>query len=352
MVKYDIKRSIFLFFLIKRKGWFSYLKKIGIKGTGAFLPERIVPNSYFEKIVDTSDEWIFSRTGIRERRMVLPGQALSDIATPAAEQALEMAGLSPLDLDMIIVGTSTADMPSPSAGCMIQYRLGAKNAVAFDVNAACPGFIYGLAVAQKFMQDGSHQHVLVVGSEIISQRTDFQDRATCVLFGDGAGAVVLGPSNGKRDGEVLSVVINSDGNLWELLHVPGGGSLNPISHEMIEARLHYVKMQGNEVFKHAVRAMTDAVRKTLDTSGFSVQEINWFIPHQANIRIMTSVAKQLGIPMEKVIITVHKYGNTSAATIPTALDEAVRSGQIQRGDLVLATSFGAGFTWGAILFRF
>jgi 3-oxoacyl-[acyl-carrier-protein] synthase III len=300
------------------------LQKIAIKGTGSFLPERIVPNSYFEKIVDTSDEWIFSRTGIKERRMILPKQALSDIATPAAEQALAMAGISPNDLDMIIVGTSTGDMPSPSAGCFIQNRLGAKNAVAFDVNAACPGFIYGLAVAQKFMQDGSYRQVLVVGSEIVSQRINFEDRATCVLFGDGAGAVVLGPSNGTKEGEI----------------------------PMLEAGLHYLKMQGNEVFKHAVRAMTDSVRKTLEVSGLSTREVDWFIPHQANIRIMSAVAKQLEIPMEKVIITVHKYGNTSAATIPTALDEAVREGRIKRGDLVLSTSFGAGFTWGAFLVRF
>ena len=327
------------------------MKKICIKGTGSYLPERIVPNSYFETLVDTSEEWIVSRTGIKERRMVLPGQALSDMATPASKKALEMAGLSPLDLDLIIVGTSTADMASPSAGCMIQHRLGAKKAVAFDVNAACPGFIYGLAVARKFMQDGSHRHVLVIGGEIISHRTDFQDRNTCVLFGDGAGAVVLGPAAREKDGELLSTEIYSDGDLWKLLHVPGGGSMNPISHEMIDQRLHYVKMKGNEVFKHAVRSMTEAAQKALEGAGLTKHQVDWFIPHQANIRIMEAVAKQLDIPMEKIIITVHKYGNTSAATIPTALDEAVRSGQIQRGDKVLTASFGAGFTWGAALFR-
>lgn len=328
------------------------MKKIGIKGTGSYLPERIVPNSYFEKIIDTSDEWIVSRSGIKERRMVLPGQALSDIATPACEKALEMAGLSPCDLDLIVVGTSTADMPSPSAGCIIQYRLGAKNAVAFDINAACPGFLYGLKVAQKFMQDGSYRHTLLVGGEIVSHRIDYQDRATCVLFGDGAGAVVLGYSNENEAGEILSTEIHSDGNLWGLLHVPGGGSRHPISIPMIEAGLHYIKMQGNEVFKYAVRSMTDAVRKAMQTSGISSRQIDWFIPHQANLRIMEAVAKQLEIPLEKVIITVHKYGNTSAATIPTALDEAVRSGQIRRGNLVLTSSFGAGFTWAASLFRF
>jgi 3-oxoacyl-[acyl-carrier-protein] synthase III len=328
------------------------LKKVCIKGTGSFIPERVVPNSYFEDLVDTSNEWIVSRTGIKERRMVLPGQALSDIVVPAAEKALEMADLSPADLDLIIVGTSTADMPSPSAGCVIQHRIGAKKAVAFDVNAACPGFIYGLAVAQKFMQDGSHQHVLVAGAEIISHRTDFQDRNTCVLFGDGAGAVVLGHQSRKGEGELLSSRIYSDGDLWGLLNVPGGGSLNPPTHEMIDKRLQYVKMKGNEVFKHAVRSMAEASKAALDQSGISGRQVDWFIPHQANLRIIEAVAKLMEVPMEKVILTVHKYGNTSAATIPTALDEGVRSGQIKRGDLVLITSFGAGFTWAASLFRF
>ncbi|MBI4764419.1 MAG: ketoacyl-ACP synthase III [Deltaproteobacteria bacterium] len=327
------------------------MKKIGIKGTGAYLPERIIPNSFFEKTLDTSNEWIISRTGIEQRRMVLPGQSLSEIATPACKQALQMAGLSASDLDLIIVGTSTPDMLTPSTGCLLQHRLGAKKAVAFDVSAACPGFIYGLSIAQKFMQDGSHQHALIVGGEILSHRIDYEDRATCVLFGDGVGAVVLGPSKGRGEGEILSVDIQSNGNLWKLLNIPGGGSLHPPSREMVEAGLHHIKMQGNEVFKHAVRYMSDAVRKILENSGFISRQIDWFIPHQANIRIMEAVAKQVEIPLEKVIKTVHKYGNTSAATIPTALDESVRSGPIKKGDLVLVASFGAGFTWGAALFR-
>jgi 3-oxoacyl-[acyl-carrier-protein] synthase-3 len=328
------------------------LKKVCIQGTGSFIPERVVPNAYFEGLVNTSNEWIVSRTGIEERRMVLPGQALSDLVVPAAEKALEMADLSPAELDLIIIGTSTADMPSPSAGCIVQHRIGAHKAVAFDVNAACPGFLYGLAVAQKFMQDGSHQHTLVVGGEIVSHRTDFQDRNTCVLFGDGAGAVVLGQHTQKGDGELLSTRIYSDGDLWGLLNVPGGGSLNPPTHEMIDQRLHYVKMKGNEVFKHAVRSMVEASKAALEESGISGRQIDWFIPHQANIRIIEAVAKLMEVPMEKVILTVHKYGNTSAATIPTALDEAVRSDRIKRGHLVLTASFGAGFTWGASLFRF
>ncbi len=328
------------------------MKKIGIMGTGSCFPERVVPNSYFEKIVDTTDEWIVSRTGIRTRRMIEPGQALSDLATHASEQALEMAGLPPEKLDIIVVGTSTADMLSPSAACIIQHRLGAKKAVAFDINAACPGFIYGLAVAQKFMQDGSYHHALVIGGEIISNRIDFKDRATCVLFGDGAGAVVLGHSNSNGDGEIVDVNIQSDGKLWELIHVPGGGSRIPASLKMLEEGLQYLKMQGNEVFKYAVRIMVDSAVKTMRSTGIISDEIDWFIPHQANLRIMETVARRLGIPLEKVIVTVHKHGNTSAASIPTALDEAVRSGKIQRGDLILTSSFGAGFTWGAALFRY
>lgn len=323
-----------------------------IQGTGSYVPERVVPNSYFEKIIDTSDEWITTRTGIKERRMIEKGQAMSDLATLASASALQMAGISADELELIIIGTSTADMLSPSTACLVQHRLGAKRAVAFDVNAACPGFIYGLAVAQKFMQDGTYQKALVVGGEIVSNRLDFKDRSTCVLFGDGAGAVILGHANGKDDGEILSMDIESDGDLWHLIHVPGGGSRNPPSYEMLDARLQYVKMQGNEVFKHAVRTLVSSAQKIMQEQGITSDDIDWFIPHQANIRIMDVVAEKLGIPTQKVIVNVHKYGNTSAASIPVALDEAVRDGRIKKGDLVLANSFGAGLTWGATLFRF
>ncbi|MDI7260868.1 MAG: beta-ketoacyl-ACP synthase III [Thermodesulfobacteriota bacterium] len=328
------------------------MKKITIKGTGSCMPERVVPNSYFEKLIDTSDEWITTRTGIKERRMVEEGQALTDLATPASESALKAAGISPEELDLIVIGTSTADMLSPSAGCIIQHRLGAKNAVAFDINAACPGFIYGLAVAQKFMQDGSYRRALVVGGEIVSNRLDFKDRSTCVLFGDGAGTVVLGHSNGKDDGEILATDIQSDGDLWQLIHVPAGGSRRPPSYEVLQEGLQYLKMQGNDVFKHAVRTLVGSAHKIMSSQGITSGDIDWFIPHQANIRIMEVVAERLEIPLEKVIITVHKYGNTSAASIPVAFDEAVRNGQIRKGDLVLVNSFGAGLTWGAALFRY
>ena len=328
------------------------MRKINIVGTGSFSPERVVPNSYFEKIVDTTNEWITTRTGIKERRMIMPGEALSDLATPAAQSALEMADISPEDLDLIIVGTSTPDMLSPSSACIIQHKLKNKKAAAFDVNAACPGFIYGLSIAEKFIQDGSHNYGLVVGSEIVSNRIDYEDRGTCVLFGDGAGAVIIGPSNGNGDGEILSSHLHSDGSLWELLNVPGGGSRKPPSYDMLDQRLNVVKMKGNEVFKYAVRTMVDVAIESMEKNGVSSEDIDWFIPHQANIRIMETVAKRLGIPMEKMIVTIHKYGNTSAASIPVALDEKVRSGEIKRGDLILVASFGAGFVWGAILFRF
>jgi 3-oxoacyl-[acyl-carrier-protein] synthase-3 len=316
------------------------------------LPERVVPNSYFEGILDTDDEWISTRTGIKERRMIWPGQALTDMATPAAERAMEMAGIEPEELDLIIVGTVTADMPTPSASCMLQHALGANHAVAFDINAACPGFIYGLAVAQKFIQDGSHRLALVVGGEVISNRVDYEDRTTCVLFGDGAGAVVLGPRNGDGEGELLSVHLHSDGSLWRLIHMPAGGSRQPPSHEALDARLHYLKMQGSEVFKHAVRRMVEVALQAMEDNRVGVDEIDWFIPHQANLRIMEMVAERLEIPRDKVIVTVNKYGNTSAASIPTALDEAIREGKIRRGDLILVDSFGAGFTWGAALIRY
>ena len=328
------------------------MRKINIVGTGSFSPKRVVPNSYFEKIVDTTNEWITTRTGIKERRMIMPGEALSDLATPAAQSALEMAGISPEDLDLIIVGTSTPDMLSPSSACIIQHKLKNKKAAAFDVNAACPGFIYGLSIAEKFIQDGSHNYGLVVGSEIVSNRIDYEDRGTCVLFGDGAGAVVLGPSNGNGNGEILSSHLHSDGSLWELLNIPGGGSRKPPSYDMLDQRLNVVKMKGNEVFKYAVRTMVDVAIESMEKNGVSSEDIDWFIPHQANIRIMETVAKRLGIPMEKMIVTIHKYGNTSAASIPVALDEKVRSGEIKRGDLILVASFGAGFVWGAVLFRF
>lgn len=327
------------------------MRKLSIKGTGSFAPERVVPNSYFEKILDTTDEWISSRTGIKERRMLEPGQGLSDMATPACRSAMEMAGVEAKDIDLIIVGTSTPDMVTPSTGCFIQEKLGATKAVPFDISAACPGFIFGLGVAEKFLQDGSHDLALVVGGEVLSTRLDYEDRGTCVLFGDGAGAVVVGPKQESDKGELLSTHLHSDGKLWELLTVEGG-SKNPPTRELIDARGHFLKMQGQEIFKHAVRSMEEVAIEAMEKNDVTAEDIDWFIPHQANMRIMEVVAKRLKIPLEKVIITIHKWGNTSAGTIPMSFDDGVRSGKIKRGDLVLITSFGAGLTWGGSLFRF
>lgn len=328
------------------------MRTISIKGTGSYIPEKVVPNSYFESILETTDEWITTRTGIKERRNVLPGQALSDMVIPASNNALEMAGISADQLDLIIVGTVSGDMPTPSTACFVQQGLGAKKATPFDISAACPGFIYGLSIAEKFIQDGSHEYALVIGGEVISNRLDYEDRGTCLLFGDGAGAAVVGPSDGETEGELLSSHLHADGSLWDLLYLPGCGSRHPASHEMIDEKLHLLKMKGGEVFKFAVRCLTEVSVEALEHNGITSDQIDWFIPHQANLRIMEVVAKRLEIPMEKIILTVQKYGNTSAATIPTALDEAVREGKIKRGDLVLTASFGAGFTWGSNLFRF
>ncbi len=328
------------------------MRAISIKGTGSYIPEIVVPNSYFEEILQTTDEWITTRTGIKERRNVLPGQALSDLAIPASKNALEMAGISADQLDLIIVGTVSGDMPTPSTACFVQQGLEAKKATPFDVSAACPGFIYGLSIAEKFIQDGSHEYALVIGGEVISNRLDYEDRGTCLLFGDGAGAAVVGPSDGETDGELFSSHLHADGSLWDLLYLPGCGSRHPASHEMIDEKLHLLKMKGSEVFKFAVRCLTEVSIEALEHNGITSDQIDWFIPHQANLRIMEVVAKRLEIPMEKIIQTVQKYGNTSAGTIPTALDEAVREGKIKRGNLVLTASFGAGFTWGSNLFRF
>ncbi len=326
------------------------MPKVSIKGTGSFVPERVLDNAYFEKLVDTSDEWITSRTGIKERRVVEPNQALTDMALPAAEQALDMAGVTAGDLDLIVFGTVTPDMLTPSASCILQKRLGANGVAAFDVGAGCPGFLYALSVAQKFVADGSRKCVLVIGGEVISKWTDYQDRGTCVLFGDGVGAVVLGPSNG--DGEILSTHLKADGRLWDLLYVAGGGSRQPPTHESLDAGLHYLRMAGNEVFKHAVRSMTEVAQEALDENGLSIDDVDWFVPHQANLRIMEAVADRLGLPRDKVIVTIDKYGNFSSGTIPTAFDEAVRDGRIQRGHLVLMDAFGAGFTWASVLLRY
>ncbi|MFQ5913044.1 MAG: beta-ketoacyl-ACP synthase III [Nitrospinota bacterium] len=317
-----------------------------IIGTGSFIPDEVITNNDLEKIVDTSDEWILTRTGISERRKAKPDMATSDMAVPAARQALEAAGVSPEELDLIIVATITPDTYCPSAACWVQYHLGAKRAFAFDINAACSGFVYGLAVADQFIRSGSAKRILFVGAEIMTRVVNWQDRSTCVLWGDGAGAVVVVPAEDGRG--ILSSHLHSDGKNGKTLLMAGGGSrVTPITRETVDRDLHTLKMNGQDTFKLAVRAFIDVCTEALEHNALTPGDIDLFIPHQANIRIIDAVAKRLNVPTEKILVTIHKHGNTSSASIPIALDEAVREGRVQTGDTLLLAAFGGGLTWGA-----
>jgi len=318
---------------------------IHIVGTGSFTPERVLTNQDLEKIVDTSDEWITTRTGIKERRIADPKTPASALASEAAARALEAAGIQASDLDQIIVGTVTGDRTFPSTGCIVQDRLGAKKAYAFDVSAACAGFLYGLSVGTSAIESGAAETVLVIGVETLSKIVNWTDRNTCVLFGDAAGAVVL-RANGKPGG-ILATRLHSDGALVHLLEMPAGGSLMPPSHETVDRRLHTIHMSGNDVFKHAVRAMESVALEALEAAGRKPEELDLLIPHQANYRIIDATARRLGLPMEKVFVNLDRYGNTSAASIPLALDEARRSGRVRPGNLIELVTFGGGFTWAA-----
>ncbi len=320
-----------------------------ITGTGSYAPKKILTNQDLEKLVDTSDQWITERTGIRERRVVEKGETTSDLAYEASHRALKAAGLSAQDLDLILVATVTPDTFLPSLSCVLQDKLGAKKAAAFDIYAACSGFIYGLAVAQAFIKSEMYSSILLVGAEALSRFTDWEDRNTCVIFGDGAGAVVLQKHVGKRG--VLSTHLHSDGTLGDLITIPGGGALHPPTPETIKKKMHYVKMKGNETFKVAVRALEDVVQEALEHNKVKAEDIDLLIPHQANLRIIQAMAQRLNMPMEKVVVTIHKYGNTSAASIPMALDEAVRDGRIKENDLILFEAFGGGLTWASALIR-
>lgn len=320
-----------------------------IISTGSYLPERVFTNFDLEKRVDTSDEWITERTGIKERRIADESQAASDLAYEASKVALERAGLKADGIDLIIVATVTGDMPFPSTACILQDKLGAINAVGFDINATCSGFLYGLYVADSFIRSSTHKKILVVGTEVLSKITDWDDRNTCVLFGDGAGAVIIEAT--EEDRGIVSININSDGKMWELLHVPGGGSRNPASVDTIEKKLHYIKMKGNETFKVAVRTLEDIAVKTLAENKLDASQLSLLIPHQANLRIIQATADRLKLPMDKVLINLDRYGNTSAASIPIALDEAIRTEKIKDGDYILLEAFGGGFTWAAALIK-
>lgn len=322
--------------------------KACIAGTGSYAPAKVLTNADLERMVATSDEWIRERTGIRERRIAACGEACSDLAVQAGKRALIAAGLAATDLDMILVATCTGDYPLPATACLVQHQLGATRAGACDLSAACCGFVYALSVADAYVKNGM-RHVLVVGSEVMSAITDWTDRNTCVLFGDGAGAVVVSASDGER--EILSTHLRSDGALCELIMVPGGGSRTPPSEKVIIERQQYIKMKGNETFKVAVRTLEEIARMTLSANGLRVEDLDLYVPHQANVRILKAVIERLGLPTEKVLLNLDRYGNTSAASIPIALDEAVREGRIKDGSLVMLGAFGAGLTWASAVIR-
>jgi 3-oxoacyl-[acyl-carrier-protein] synthase-3 len=322
-----------------------------VLGTGSELPSKVVTNTDLEKIVDTSDEWITVRTGIKQRRVLEDGKGNADMAFHAAVRALEDAGMDAKDLDAIIMGTCTADYPFPSSACVLEDMLGARNAFSFDVNAACSGFLNALAVADSFIKTGAARNALVLGSDALTRLLNWEDRATCILFGDGAGAVVLGASeNGNRG--ILSARLRTDGSYVKTLYVPAGGSRKPANCETVQNKEHTITMNGKEVFKVAVRSMEEISRQALDEAGVSIDQLSLVIPHQANRRIIVALAERLGVSMEKVVVNVDKYGNTSAASVPVALDEARRQGRIKSGDIVLLNAFGAGFAWGAAVVRF
>lgn len=313
-------------------------------GTGGYLPETVLTNDQISQTIDTSDEWIMARTGIRERRIAARDETASSMAEIAARQAIEAAGIAPETIDLIIVGTGTPDRVFPSTACLLQHRLGISHCAAFDVQAACSGFVFALSIADQYIRAGNARHVLVVGSELNSRLVDWTDRSTCILFGDGAGAVVLGVSDQPG---ILSTHIHSDGQYQDLLYVP-----NPAYEQDDVTASRYLKMQGNEVFKVAVNTLGRIVDETLEENGLEKADIDWLVPHQANIRIINATAKKLGMSMDQVVVTVEKQGNTSSASIPLALNEAIRDGRIQRGQTVLMEAFGGGFAWGSALIRY
>ncbi|NLO82783.1 MAG: ketoacyl-ACP synthase III [Clostridiales bacterium] len=321
------------------------LYQSGIIATGSYVPDTVITNHDLEKIVDTSDEWIVSRTGIRERRIADKDMAASDLATKAAQMALQGSGLTASELDMIIVATVTPDMNFPSTACLVQRNIGAVNASAFDLEAACSGFVYGLIVAAQFIATGACRYIMVIGSECLSKFVNWEDRNTCVLFGDGAGAVILGRV--EEGYGILSHILGADGNGADFLTLGAGGSRNPASFETVEKQLHCIHMDGSEVFKFAVRIMASMAEEVVKNAGLRKEEVDYLIPHQANIRIIEAARKRLELPEDRVYVNLDRYGNMSAASIPVALDEAVRQGRIKKDDNIVMVGFGAGLTWAA-----
>jgi 3-oxoacyl-[acyl-carrier-protein] synthase-3 len=321
----------------------------GILGTGSALPEKVLTNFDLEKMVETSDRWITERTGIKERRQAGPHETTSTLSVKASRKALEMAGLTPQDLDLIICSTISPDMPLPSTAALIQRDLGARACCAFDLAAACSGFLFGMTVAEQFIRNGKSKNVLVIGAELLSRYVDYKDRATCVLFGDGMAAAVLGPVTPPSG--ILATDLHTEGLYADHLYIPAGGTASPASHETLASGGHYIKMRGNELFKVAVRNMEEVSRRVLEKAQVCASQVDLFVPHQANQRITEAVRERLGVAPEKVYTNIDRIGNTSSASIPICIDECVRSGRLKRGDMVLLAAFGAGVTWGAVLMR-
>lgn len=328
------------------------LYRTRLSGTGSYFPEKKLTNTDLEKLVETNDEWIRERTGIHSRHIAENGQLTSDLALEASRRALDMAGLEPSDIEMIIFATVSPDQPMPNTACVLQQKLGCKNIMAVDISAACTGFVYALSMANKYIQTGMYKHVLVVGAEILHNYVNYKDRETCILFGDGAGAAIASRASDDQDSEILSEHLYADGQINDLFVLPAGGSKHPFSQDIIDKDMQFMKMKGREIFKHAVRTMSQCCAEALETNNLTKDDIDWLIPHQANLRILDAVAKHFGISNDKVIVNLHHTGNTSAATVPTALDEAIREGKIQRGQMLLLTAFGAGITSGSILLKF
>lgn len=323
--------------------------KSKIIGTGSAIAENKVTNYDMEKIVETNDEWIRTRTGIENRYFADEKTCTSHLASAAAEKALEAAGIKAEALDLIIVATITPDMGFPATACLVQDSIGARNAAAFDLEAACSGFLYGMAIADQFISTGFYKHILVIGAETMSRILDMEDRNTCVLFGDGAGAVVMGPSSDES--EILSFELGADGSGGKYLYMPGGGSMNPASQMTIDEKLHVVKMGGTDVFKFAVRVMENASLAAIEKAKLDIDQVDYLVPHQANIRIIQAAAKKLKLPMDQVMVNIDQYGNMSAASIPVALDEAVRNKNINKGDNVVMVGFGGGLTWASCVMK-
>lgn len=323
---------------------------MAIRGTGSAWPDRVMTNADFEKILDTSDEWIRTRSGIRERRICAEGENTLTLAKTAAQRAISAAGLTPADIDLIVLATCTPAHPVPSTACFLQHELGCREIPAFDVAAACSGFVYALATASGLFATGSYRNALVIGAEAMSSITDFEDRGTCILLGDGAGAAVIGRATNETSG-IYDVLLGADGSGAQMIWVPAGGSRQPASNLTLNERLHFIKMKGREVYKFAVTKMHSVIADVLERAGLKGDDLALVIPHQSNLRIIESAAEKLGLPAEKVAVNIDRFGNTSAASIPLALDEAARAGRIKSGDWIILAGFGAGLTWGSILIR-